>query len=302
LCGWRFSGRLATVCADRPKTVAVVVAYASRQFIGAALSQLAENLGEESLIVVDNASLMDDADYVEALFPKATVIRSRRNLGFPGGANIGVRHALSVGADRIVLANPDSVPEPGALDTLARCLDENPRVGVAAPRLRNPGGTFQPTVRHFPTHLSILFARRSPLWRWHVSKRYHYSYILPEPESACDVDLAAFTFVVVRREVFDDVGLFDERFTLFAEDIDFCYRMAQSGKFKVRYLPEAVVYHEWGASTKTVKWRTTVWHHRGTFRFFTKHYPRARFRNAGIGLLLFASLGARFARRLWSGR
>src|SRR5213082_3391438 len=158
--------------------------------------------------------------------------------------------ALAPQVDELVLiANPDTVPEPGAVGILRDFMAEHPRAGAAGPKLLYSDGTWQASRRRFPTVGGTL-VRRTPLrllfppLRW---QRRHY--LLDErPTEPVPTDWMLGGFLLIRRAAFDEVGGFDEGFRMYGEEIDFCYRLARAG-WERWYVPAAVVRHRWDAVT-----------------------------------------------------
>jgi GT2 family glycosyltransferase len=174
--------------------------------------------------------------------------------------------------DAVVAANPDAVPEPGAVAALAAWMEARPHCGVAGPRMVFPDGRPQPSRRRFPTVTGTV-VRRTPL-RKVVPQRRHYHLDEDQPAVPVEVDWMLGAFLLLRREMLDELGGFDEGFRLYGEDIDLQYRARAAG-WERWYVPAAVVRHEHKAETDT-RWltRRTVWHWRGIARFVRKHPER----------------------------
>ncbi len=197
--------------------------------------------------VVDNASGDGSAEMVGAEFPWVRVIRNDRNAGFGTAHNQAMRGAL--GRYFLVL-NSDATPLPGALRALISFLDAHPRVAVAGPKLRYPDGTVQPSRRRFPT-LATLFLESTQLQRFSpdnaVLRRYYVADRSDdEPQEA---DWLVGACLCVRASAAAEVGLFDERFFMYSEELDWCRRFRAAG-WGVAYVPSAEVVHSEGASTR----------------------------------------------------
>src|SRR3954447_10069407 len=204
----------------------------------------------------------------------ARLIENRGPVGFAANVNIGVR---ATSAPFIVISNPDAIASAGAVERLIYFALEHPRAGVVAPQLVYPDGTWQPSRRRFPTVAGTL-VRRPPLRRAIPAERWQRGhYLLDErPTEPVPADWMLGGFLLVRREMLDELGGFDEGFRLYGEDIDLCYRAARAG-WERWYVPQAVVRHEHKAETDK-RWltRRTLWHWAGILRFVRKHPERLR--------------------------
>ena len=206
--------------------------------------------------------------------PNARLVRNERPHGFAANANRGIRETR---ADFVVVANPDTEAEPDAVSVLAGFAASHPRCGVAGPQLRYPDGVWQPSRRRFPT-VSGTIVRRTPLrlvLRPRERQRRHY--LLDErPDGPVQADWMLGAFLLLRREMLDELGGFDERFRLYGEDIELCYRAAKAG-WERWYVPQAVVTHRYDAVVdRKLLTRRTLWHWRGIARFVRKHPERLR--------------------------
>jgi N-acetylglucosaminyl-diphospho-decaprenol L-rhamnosyltransferase len=197
--------------------------------------------------VVDNASDDGSADMVATEFGWVGLIRNSYNVGFGAAHNQALRHAT--GPYWLVL-NSDAVPRAGALRRLVDFLEANPRVAVAGPRLRYPDGSVQPSRRRFPTVATLFvestqiqrFVPRNPiLQRYYVADRS-----ADEPQ---DVDWLVGACLCVRAAAAAEVGLFDESFFMYSEELDWCRRFRAAG-WRVAYVPAAEVVHLEGASAR----------------------------------------------------
>ena len=198
-------------------------------------------------------------------------LHNDRPLGFGANINVGLSRT---DAEAVVVANPDAVPEPGAVATLSAFMAERDRCGVAGPRMLFPDGTPQPSRRRFPT-VGGTVIRRTPLRRW-VHLQHHYHLDEPAPEGPVETDWMLGGFLLLRRSMLDELGGFDPGFRLYGEDIDLQYRAMLAG-WERWYVPAATVRHEHKAETDR-RWltRRTVWHWCGILRFVRKHPERLR--------------------------
>ncbi len=230
------------------------------------------------VIVVDNASNLDDSvEMVRRDFPQAQLIAQPVNVGFSAGNNIGLRAARG---RHIFFLNPDTVVHEGALDVLAEWMDAHPRAGVCGPKLLNPDGTLQKSCRAFPSFGAGLF-RSTFLGRLFPNNRWTRSYLMEDfsHDREASVDWLSGAALCARREALEEVGVWDEDFFMYCEDVDLCYRMKAAGWDRV-YVPQAVVTHRIGGSSDYAQGKAIRRHHASMLRFYLKHHAR------GPGLLL----------------
>jgi N-acetylglucosaminyl-diphospho-decaprenol L-rhamnosyltransferase len=197
--------------------------------------------------VVDNASGDGSADMVADQFPWARIIRNRRNVGFGAAHNQALRRAT--GRYWLVL-NSDAAPRPGALRVLVDFLEANPRVAVAGPRLRYPDGTVQPSRRRFPT-VATLFVESTQIQRFIPRNPVLQRYYLADrsDDEPQDVDWLVGACLCARAAAAAEVGLFDESFFMYSEELDWCRRFRAAG-WRVAYVPSAEVVHLEGGSSR----------------------------------------------------
>ena len=221
-------------------------------------------------LVVDNASL--DRGTALAELPRTTVIANARNAGFGAAVNQAAR-ATSAGL--LWLLNPDCEVVPGAFAALRATLDRHADCAIAAPRLLNQDGTVQASARGEPGALTGLFGRNTLLTRLFPSSRIARRNLPAADLVASGVESAPVDWVMgaamlVRREAFDLVGGFDERYFLYWEDADLCRRLRARG-LATRYVPGARVVHEGGASARTDSRESTRAFHHSAYVYYITH-------------------------------
>lgn len=221
-----------------------VVAYRTPELLRRCLSALSP---EFEVFVVDNASDDDTSDLLGTDFPWVRRIANPSNVGFGAAHNQALR--LASGRYWLVL-NSDAAPLPGAVRTLIDFMDANPEVAVAGPRLRYPSGDIQPARRRFPT-AATLFLESTQLQRfWSDNRVLRRFYMQDRPEDVVqDVDWLVGACLCVRASAASTVGLFDERFFMYSEELDWCRRFRRAG-WRVSYVPTAEVLHLEGGSSR----------------------------------------------------
>ena len=178
---------------------------------------------------------------VENIPEGVRVLENPRPLTLSANVNLGI--AATSGA-YVLAANPDAIPEPGAVAALVAFADEHPRCAIAGPQMRWPEGTWQPSRRRFPTVRGTL-VRRTPLRRYrspYESQSDHYQ-LDERPTEPIQADWMLGAFLLMRRTMLDEIGGWDAGYRHYCEDIDLCYRAMQAG-WERWYVPDAVVTHD----------------------------------------------------------
>ena len=241
---------------------AIVVSYNAAPWIERSLDSLRETGAE--VIVVDNGSTDRTLDLVREQFPKARVVE-QENRGFGAGNNAGMRAASG---RYFLLLNPDAWLTEGALDNMVAFADEHPEAGVVGPRLLNPDGSLQRSVRGYPTPWRLateyFFLRKLAPHSEALNALFGAGF---DHESVREADYLFGACLLVRREAVDSIGGFDEDFFLMSEEVDWCYRFRQAG-WKVFFYPGAEAYHVVGASLNPAQFKDVV---RGHLQFLRKH-------------------------------
>jgi N-acetylglucosaminyl-diphospho-decaprenol L-rhamnosyltransferase len=214
--------------------------------------------------VVDNASSDGTQEMLREIFPQVHLIENIKNLGFASANN----QALSlVDSPYILLLNPDTIIKPGALNELVAYIDKNPQVGAAGARLLSQDGSLQVSCYVTPT-LFREFLRLMHLDRFWPGASYqmnHWDITLPR-----EVEIIQGACMILRKMALDQVGLFDERFFIYTEEVDLCYRLRQAG-WKLHWVPQAEVIHYEGQSTSQVAPEMFIRLYQSKLMFFRKH-------------------------------
>jgi GT2 family glycosyltransferase len=252
----------------------VIVSYRCRDLLRACLESLKAHPPSSPLRVdvVDNDSRDGTVELVRDDFPGVQLHESKTNLGFAAATNLGIR----AGAGDYVLAlNPDTRVAAGVLDGMLELMDERPDLGIAGCRLELEDGTFDHAARRsFPTPLSAL-GHFTGVGRRPGARGRLAAYRAPEVDRG-PVDAVNGAFMLIRRRALDEVGLFDEGYWMYMEDLDLCYRFAQAG-WPVWYEPSLTVVHaKAGTSGRRRGPRLNYAFHYGMYRFYRKHYAPAR--------------------------
>jgi GT2 family glycosyltransferase len=196
--------------------------------------------------VVDNSSPDDSAGMVAAEFPDVRLIANRENAGFTRANNQALR--LCVGRN-VVILNPDTEPEPGSLTILSRYLDEHPDVGAVGPMLLNTDGSLQHNGRPFPTPWREFIGHSGlrNLNRAAYDRKYEYG--REDFDVEWETDQVSGACLMLPHSVMDKVGMLDEDFFMFYEEIEWCWRIHRAG-YRVLYVPRSRVVHHWMGSVR----------------------------------------------------
>lgn len=214
----------------------IIVNYNTKQLLRERLKHL-----PWPVIVVDNGSTDGSVEMVKKEFPHVVLIRNKQNAGFAKANNQGIRR---MNTKYVLLLNTDCEASRGATSETISYLDDHPDVGAITCRLLLPDGSMDPAChRGFPTpwaSLTYFFGLEKLFPRSRIFGQYHQGYkSMREPH---DIDCISGAFFLVRREVVDQVGLLDETFFMYGEDIDWCYRIRQAG-WKIRFYPYVSITH-----------------------------------------------------------
>ena len=215
------------------------------------------------IVVVDNGSTDDSLERLTEVNPDVRVVRTGRNLGYGGGVNYGAQRAAG---DLLLVCNPDLVMQPGSLGAMVDRLVKDPSLGLVGPALVTPAGDLQPSGRAFPAlRRSSLHAVLGVLVPQNAHSR-RYREVSRSRVGTGIVDWVTGACFLVRREAFDAVGGFDDRYFMYVEEVDLCWRLARAG-WRTGYEPSARVLHLGGVSTAAIPYRMVIAHHLSLWRF-----------------------------------
>ena len=260
------------------KISVLIVTYNNIKTIDACLNSIDELAYRGCEILVrDNAS------------PDKTGQHLRNRNGiifFPADSNIGFGAAVNylaarAGGEYLFLLNPDCLCPAGFFEKLMKFAAAHD--GAISPALEYPSGAPQESARLFPTHGNIIFSRRSPFFYLGLTGASKAGYI--SPVEAARVPAVSATAILIKRDLFEKVGGFDERFFMYGEDIDLCKRLSDAG-IEIWYVPDLKIKHLLGASSEKAALRTAYYHHLSIFKYFTKHFPKAYIKNLVLACML----------------
>lgn len=256
----------------------VFVSTNEGEVLKAALESVFRSTGRHplSVSVVDNASTDGVSEAIKAQWPEVNTLRRDTRFGLPSNLNHGIRNTTS---DYVMLCNSDIVIAPDAIDLMADFLDDNPDAGMVGPKLLSPDGKTRTSARRWYTPF-VLICLKGP-WRPYTARFRAVrlsEYKDWDHRSARAVDWLPCPATMVRRKAFHEVGLMDERFRLYFDDVDISLRMHEAG-WQAWCLPSAEIVHlEQRASVRPFS-RAWRWHLESLVKFAWKHkglHPRRR--------------------------
>ena len=273
----------------------VIITYNSAQYIFECLRSVVREIGNRKaeIILIDNNSEDTSVKHLREFsgsdLPEnisVHITANDANSGYAPANNQGMK--ISSGK-YLLLLHPDVNIRQNSLKVMLDTLEEESSVGMVAPQFLFPDGTIQPSCRRFPTYSSViyealgltkLFSKSKIFNGWKMGDFDHTVKMeVDQPMSAC---------VLLKRELLNQVGLMDEQFVMFFNDVDWCKRIKDAG-WKIVFNPEATVDHELGGSVKLVRSRMILRSHAGFYLYFQKHFrkPLQRVINQLMGLILF---------------
>ncbi len=212
--------------------------------------------------VVDNASTDGSPAMVQQRFPQVKLLQNETNPGFATANNQAMRQCTG---EYVLLLNPDTIVYAGALPTLVQFLDDNPQAGACGARLLNTDGSLQLSCYPTPT------LGRELLRMFHLDGRVRYHMDSWDTNTARPVEALLGACILARRHILETIGLMDESYFMFSEEIDLCYRISQAG-WGIFWVPQAQIVHLGGQSTRQVKTEMFLRLYEGKLRYMRKHY------------------------------
>ncbi|HEX5414457.1 MAG TPA: glycosyltransferase family 2 protein [Chloroflexota bacterium] len=244
----------------------VVVSWNTRELLRSCLGSIEQTIHglTYEVVVVDNGSTDGSGEMVEQEFPEAVLLRNNHNLGFARANNQAMRASRG---RYILLLNSDATLQDRAAATLVQFLDANRAAGAVGGKLLNPDGTFQGSYADFPG----LFGETlllTGLSRWLLPSTYP-SYPEARSRERRSVDWVSGACLAVRRRAIDAVGLLDEDYFMYSEEVDWCHRLKTAG-WSIHYLPDARVIHRSGGTSRQVPKPKRAQLYRGKWLYFRK--------------------------------
>lgn len=241
---------------------------------------------DHEIILVDNGSEKGSLDNVKAKYDRIVYIQNERNLGFSRAANQGAERAQG---KYLWFLNSDCRLGEPAIAKLKDALESKSDAAAVTPRTVDSKGSFHSVCRNFPTYRNIIFSRGSLLSRIPGFAKYGEAYTLPDFQEITKIDAVAGTAMFIRRDDFKAAGGFDERFFLYFEDTDLCFRLNNEGRY-CYYVPDVSLVHGYQRSSSgRESWRL-FHHHLSTLEYFLKWHADKWLENLGLFFLLTINL------------
>lgn len=263
----------------------IIVSWNVRDYLADCLQSVYFDLDRSKLKgevwVIDNASTDGTVELLTDLFPAARLLTNQQNSGFGAANNQGMWAAASEngqGPRYFLILNPDTLVRPGAITSMVKCLDEMPGAGMASARLVYGDGRFQHSAFSFPGLAQLAFdllPLPARLYESRLNGRYARRNYRPDAEPF-SVDHPLGAAMLVRRDVAEATGGFDESFYMYCEEIDWSWRIRQAG-WAIYTVPQAEIVHYGGESTKQVPAESIVnlWGSRA--RLYCRYHGRLKF-------------------------
>ena len=253
------------------KLTVIIVNYNVKYYLEQCLTSVRRAIGglEAEVVVVDNHSRDGSVEYLRSRFPEVTFIESNHNLGFARANNMAIRQSR---ADYVLLLNPDTLVGEQVLTDVIAFMDEHPKAGAAGVQmLKVNGEKANESRRGLPTPMTAFYKMTGLCRRYPRHPRFGHYYMgyLPWDEPA-RIEVVSGAFMMIRRSVLDEVGLLDEDFFMYGEDIDLSYRILKGG-YENWYVPVRIVHYK-GESTEKSSFRYVHVFYKAMLIFFRKHY------------------------------
>ncbi|MCX7726105.1 MAG: glycosyltransferase [Chitinispirillaceae bacterium] len=234
---------------QNPLISIVIVNYKVPEYLLEALRSVyhAELSESVEIIIVDNASKDNSKETITQLYPSVKWVQLKQNTGFGKACNVGAKGSRG---KYLLFLNPDTVISKDTLSVSYEFMEKNPEVGIMGPKILNPDGSLQRSCkRGFPTPAVTFYHFLGLSKLFPKNKRFgYYNLTFLDENLPAEVDAISGSFMFIRRDLFLKIGGFDERFFMYGEDLDLCYRIRQEG-YKVWYNPATQIIHRKGRSS-----------------------------------------------------
>jgi len=252
----------------------IIVNYNTKDLLEACLKSISQNTHNilYEIVVVDNHSKDSSVLMIEGKFSAVKLIKNKSNMGYSKANNQGIN--ISQGR-YILLLNSDTEVKNDALNKAVKFMDENRDIGICGLKLLNADGSIQLSCRNFPTFSTAIFNRYSIITRLFPDNTFSKEYLLSDWDhnSIRDVDWVSGACMMIRRKVIESVGFLEEKFFMYSEDVDLCFRAKEKG-WRVTYYPYSEMMHYIGKSSEKKPLLTIFERHKSMYIYYKKHYSR----------------------------
>jgi hypothetical protein len=236
------------------------------------------------VIVIDNASNDNSVKMIKEEFPSVIVIENSENRGFAAANNQGMRIAKG---RYVLLLNSDTIIIDNALAKMVVFVDSHPQAAAVGCRVLNPDRTLQPTCFMFPSILNLLLSS-TYLYKIFPKSRFFGRERMTwwDRSDTREVEVVTGCFMLVRKKAIERIGVLDERFFMYAEETDWCYRFHKNN-WRIMFTPDAQIIHLGGQSSKQTQAKMLVQLRLSILRFIKKHYGWLSYKTASLLIVLF---------------
>ena len=264
----------------------IIVNYNVKELVHQSVRSIIEHVKMPyEIIVFDNASVDGSADSLKGKYPNTRIISSKENLGFGKGNNKAYEYASG---NYIFLLNPDTIITDNSVDRMIEFMQQHPNVGLTSPTLLYEDGSLQRSIRKFYSFYGSLFDNRfmNPV----IARFPVITSLLPglvNHHISQEVDWAKGAALLIRKEVIEEIGLFDEDFWIYGEEMDLCYRIGKAG-WEKKYLSDCSIIHLEGKSTVQSSSKMFIMNYKGMYLFLKKNFSFKTLSNYHKRVWLFA--------------
>lgn len=281
------------------KLSVVIVNYNVKYYLAQCLYSLRRALGEidAEVIVVDNASADGSVDYLQQCHPWVRYVQSGSNLGFSKANNLAIRESRG---EYVLLLNPDTVVGEDVIGEALAFMDAHPKAGGVGVRMQNTNGTdAMESRRGIPTPWVAFWKMTGMCWRFPNSRRFaHYYMSWLSWDHEAQIEIMSGAFCLMRKRALDEVGLLDEDFFMYGEDIDLSYRLLKGG-WENWYLPLRILHYK-GESTQKTSFRYVTVFYKAMLIFVRKHFRNfSIFMSAPLKTAIFLKAAVSLAGVQW---
>jgi GT2 family glycosyltransferase len=272
----------------KPKLSIIIVNFNAEKFLVECLDSIYAQTKQISfdIWVVDNNSADASVPMVLQNFPQVNLIENKENGGFARANNQAIAKRIS---DYILLLNPDTLILQNAIEKVVDFMDRNPTVGICGCKVLNEDGTLQLACRRSIPTPGVAFFRLTGLSKLFpnskIMAKYNLTYL--DPDSPHQVDAVSGAFLMIRKEVVGDIGLLDERFFMYGEELDWCLRAKKAG-WAIMYYPNAEIVHYKGECSRFNHRKAAFEFYRSMYLFHKKHF--AKNYNPFINAIIYAGI------------
>ena len=255
----------------------IIINYNVKEFLLnllASIGKSVKNISTE-IIIVDNASDDGSVEILREKFPNIKLIANKENVGFGVANNQALESAKG---KYFLLINPDAIVKEDTLKKMLEFFDKTPQVGIAGCKVLNPDGSLKFACRRsFPgpwTSFTKIMGLSKLFPKSRLFARYNLTYL--DENQTYEVDAISGAFMMMRKEVYEQIGGFDKQFFMYGEDLDWCWRCKESG-YKVWYYPKTTIVHYKGESSRKTPFKMLKAFHDAMWIFYKKHYYKNHF-------------------------